>query len=84
MLGSQVCTTMPSCLGEGVHNVLLENIILNYSMRKDTHAECQWLTPAILATPEAETRRTVVRSQPGQIVFETLAQKCQHKKRPME
>jgi hypothetical protein len=35
----------------------------------------QWLVPVILATQEAEIRRTVVRSQPGQIVLETLSQK---------
>jgi hypothetical protein len=32
---------------------------------------CLWLTPVILATQEAEIRRIEVRSQPGQIVFET-------------
>jgi hypothetical protein len=31
--------------------------------------------PAILATQEAEIRRTEVQSQPGQIVLETLSQK---------
>jgi hypothetical protein len=30
-------------------------------------AECQWLSPIILATQEAEIRRMVVRSQPRQI-----------------
>jgi hypothetical protein len=34
-----------------------------------------WLTPVILATQEAEIRRLTVRSQPGQIVHETLSQK---------
>jgi hypothetical protein len=34
-----------------------------------------WLTPAILATQEAEIRRISVQSQPGQIVLETLSQK---------
>jgi hypothetical protein len=33
------------------------------------------LTPVILATQEAEIRRIVVRSQPRQIVPETLSQK---------
>jgi hypothetical protein len=33
------------------------------------------LTPVILATQEAEIRRIVVRSQPRQIVHETLSQK---------
>jgi hypothetical protein len=32
-----------------------------------------WLTPVILATQEAEIRRITVRSQPRQIVHETLS-----------
>jgi hypothetical protein len=35
----------------------------------------------ILAIQEAEIRRTVVQSQPGQIVHETLSQKTPHKNR---
>jgi hypothetical protein len=35
----------------------------------------RWLTPAILATQEAEIKRIEVRSQPGQIVHEILSQK---------
>jgi hypothetical protein len=34
-------------------------------------AGCQWLTPVILATQEAEIRRIEVRSQQGQIICET-------------
>jgi hypothetical protein len=34
---------------------------------------CWWLTPVILATQEAEIRRIMVRSQPRQIVHETLS-----------
>jgi hypothetical protein len=37
-------------------------------------ARYQWLTPAILATQEAEIRRIKVRTQPWQIVHETLSQ----------
>jgi hypothetical protein len=37
--------------------------------------KCLWLTPVILATQEVEIRRTAVRSQPRQIVCETLPQK---------
>jgi hypothetical protein len=43
-------------------------------------ARHQWLTPVILTTQEAEIRRITVRSQPGQIVCETLSQKILHKK----
>jgi hypothetical protein len=32
-----------------------------------------WLTPVILATQETEIRKIMVRSQPGQIVLETLS-----------
>jgi hypothetical protein len=34
-----------------------------------------WLTPIILTTQEAEIRRILVQSQPGQIVHETLSRK---------
>jgi hypothetical protein len=37
--------------------------------------------PVILATQEAEIRRIMVRSQPGQIALETLSQKYQAQKR---
>jgi hypothetical protein len=33
----------------------------------------RWLTPIILPTQEAESRRIMVRSQPGQMVRETLS-----------
>jgi hypothetical protein len=41
--------------------------------------QCWWLTLVILATQEAEIRRIVVQSQPGQIVHETLSQKKKKK-----
>jgi hypothetical protein len=37
--------------------------------------------PVILATQEAETRRIMVQSQPGQTVLETLSQKNPPQKR---
>jgi hypothetical protein len=57
---------------------------LGYRMRpclkKLTIAGHLWLTSIILATQEAEIRRVVVRSQPKQIVQETLSRKTLHKK----
>jgi hypothetical protein len=48
---------------------------------KQKLAGCWWLLPVILATQEAKIRRIVVRSQPQQIVFETLpGKKNLHKK----
>jgi hypothetical protein len=44
-------------------------------------AGCQWLTPIILTTEEAEIRRIDVQSQPGQIVLETLSRKNPSQKR---
>jgi hypothetical protein len=35
---------------------------------------CPWLMPVIPITQEAEIRRIEIRSQPGQIVGETLSQ----------
>jgi hypothetical protein len=46
-----------------------------------TQARHQWLTPVILATQEAEIRRITVRSQPRQIVGETLSRKNPSQKR---
>jgi hypothetical protein len=44
-------------------------------------ARCQWLTPIILVTMETEIRRIDIRSQPRQIVPETLYQKNPSPKR---
>jgi hypothetical protein len=41
----------------------------------------QWLMPVILATQEADIRRIEVRSQPVEIVHETLSQKTLYKNR---
>jgi hypothetical protein len=43
-------------------------------------ARCQWLTPVILATEQANISRTAVRSQSRQIVRETLSQKKKKQK----
>jgi hypothetical protein len=45
------------------------------------NARHQWLTPVVLATQEAEIRRTEVQSQPEQIDCETLFQNTLHKNR---
>jgi hypothetical protein len=47
-------------------------------------AGCKRLTPVILAIPEAEIRRIAVRSQPRQIVHETLPQENPSQKRAGE
>jgi hypothetical protein len=47
-------------------------------------AGCQWLTPIILATQEAEISRIKVQSQPGQIVCETLSRKKPNTKKGLE
>jgi hypothetical protein len=44
-----------------------------FHQKKDFWVGCQWLIPVILATQEAEIRRISVRSQPEQIVLETLS-----------
>jgi hypothetical protein len=36
--------------------------------KKKKSARCQWLMPVILAIQEAEIRRIMVQSQPGQMV----------------
>jgi hypothetical protein len=42
-------------------------------LKEEYFAGSRWLTPVILATQEAEIRRIAVRSQPMQIVHETLS-----------
>jgi hypothetical protein len=43
--------------------------------KKRKYGSCWWLTPVVLATQEAEIRRIVVQSQPGQIVLKNLSGK---------
>jgi F420-dependent methylenetetrahydromethanopterin dehydrogenase len=52
--------------------------------KKLSGAGRRWLPPVILATQEAEIRRIEVRSQPVQIVQETLSQKIPNTKRAVE
>jgi hypothetical protein len=48
-------------------------------LKKTHHARRRWLTPIILVSQEADIRRIQVRSQPRQIVHETLSRNIQHK-----
>jgi hypothetical protein len=50
-------------------------VVITKNIRICMTAEHWWLTPIILATKEAEIRRITVRSQPEQIVWETLSWK---------
>jgi hypothetical protein len=52
----------------------------NQNKKKST-ARRQWLPPIILATQQAEIRRIMVQSQPGQIAHETLPRKNPSQKR---
>jgi hypothetical protein len=45
---------------------------LGQDIQNTRRARCWWLTPLVLATKEAETRRIMIQSQLGQIVHETL------------
>jgi hypothetical protein len=44
-------------------------------LKKTIEARRQWLMPVILTTQEAEIKKIMVPSQPGQIVCKTLSQK---------
>jgi hypothetical protein len=52
---------------------LIGILFLRYLELEGQKAEHWWLTPVILAPQEAEIRRIMVQSQPGQIVHETLS-----------
>jgi hypothetical protein len=45
------------------------------SIKTTAKAECQWLTPVMLAILEAEIRRIMVQSQPWQRVHKSLSRK---------
>jgi hypothetical protein len=60
-----------------IKNILLPKI--KNMIKKRLFVGHQWLTSLILATQEAEIRRIKIRSQPGQIVHETLSLKNLHK-----
>jgi hypothetical protein len=51
----------------------------DHCLKKKATAGHRWLTPVILATQEAKIGWIEVRSQPGQIVHETLSRKTLHK-----
>jgi hypothetical protein len=53
----------------------------NFTLKKLNVIGHWWLMPVILAIQEAEIRRIVVRSQPRQIVCETLSQKSPSSKK---
>jgi hypothetical protein len=73
-LGTQVTnTTSVTCLyGQGFLTPVLCEKFSHYH-RKKLEAGCQWLTPVILATQEAEIRRIMVCRQPRQMVFESIS-----------
>jgi hypothetical protein len=64
-------------------SIAADGLTVSYSLSVCL-AGCWWLTPIILATQEAEIRRTAVQSHSGQIVHKTLSQKTLHKKGLME
>jgi hypothetical protein len=53
----------------------------SHHIQKMTWDRCQWLTPVILTTQEAEIRKIEGQSQPGQTVWEILSQKSPLQKR---
>jgi hypothetical protein len=59
----------------------LQFVYLLLPSQNDMSAEHWWLVPIILPTQEAEIRRIMVLSQPGQIVWETLPWKSPSQKR---
>jgi hypothetical protein len=60
--------------------VYMKHDLLQFKKRAQ-QAGCRWLSPATLATQEAEIWRIGVRSQPRQIVRKTLSRKNPSQKR---
>jgi hypothetical protein len=53
----------------------ITHIIKSTHLKGHNSARHRWFTPVILAIQEADIRRIMIRSQPVQIVRETLSQK---------
>jgi hypothetical protein len=59
------------------NNSTIKNPFPNSTTYQKVQARCQWLTPIILATQEADIRRITVRSQP---FTRSYLEKAYHKK----
>jgi hypothetical protein len=64
-----------TCRGKDRPQISEPDDVRKGKLKREKVAGPWWLTPIILATPEAEIRRFTVQSQPGQIVHESLSQK---------
>jgi hypothetical protein len=74
-LSSTGCKSSYWCLSLGLPYFCCLVFYVFVSLFKKVLAGCQWLMPLILATQEADTRRSVVWSQSRQIVLKTLSWK---------
>jgi hypothetical protein len=66
---------------DGPQTSFFSFILANINVQKCFIAQCWCLVPVILGTQKAEIRSITVRSQPGQIVGETLSRKKPTQKR---